>query len=70
MAEKCAAIASSIHTYFDLRDPQAILNYPFPNKWKSAFRLAVTVKTVQCWQSNPMFWWVLILKLKYLTLSH
>jgi len=48
MAEKRAAIASSIRTYFDLRDPQAILNYPFPNKWKSAFRLAVTVKTIQC----------------------
>jgi len=49
MAEKRAAITSSIRTYSDLRDPQAILNYPFPNKWKGAFRLAVTVKTVQCW---------------------
>jgi len=42
-AEKRAAIASSIRTYSDLRDSQAILNYPFPNKWKSAFQ------TVQCW---------------------
>ena len=49
MAEKCAAIASSIRTYFDLCGPQAILNYPFLNKWKSAFRPAVTVKTIQCW---------------------
>jgi len=39
MAEKRAAIASSIRTYFDLRDSQANLYYPFPNKWKSAFGL-------------------------------
>jgi len=48
MAEKRAAIASSIRTYFDLRDLQATLNYAFPNKWKSAFRLTVTEKTIQC----------------------